>query len=109
MCFSHKCCLFAVRNGCEAEKAIKVSWKNPRDYETFQIKVENMCRVCDAHNVTLHLRMLAPGIWDPVDERVIVNKGKSIHPGQKLTITYHVNYLADIDSAQPAAEFINCI
>jgi hypothetical protein len=44
-----------------------------------------------------------------VDEKVIVNNGKSIHPGQKLAFTYHVNYLADIDSAQPAAEFINCI
>ncbi|GLJ38713.1 hypothetical protein SUGI_0789060 [Cryptomeria japonica] len=98
----------SVTNGCKAGNDIKVSWNSPPDYETFRIQVENACKICDTHNVIVHLKMLAPGIWNPVDEKVIVHNGKSIRPGQKLTFTYHVNYLADISSAQPSAKFINC-
>ncbi|GLJ38716.1 hypothetical protein SUGI_0789100 [Cryptomeria japonica] len=73
---------------CKSGKAIKVSWKmgvDPPDYQTFKIQVQNTCGLCDAHNVTLNLTMLAPGIWDPIVEKVRVKDGKSISPGKKVT------------------------
>ncbi|XP_057836864.1 uncharacterized protein LOC131047060 [Cryptomeria japonica] len=96
---------------CKSGKAIKVSWKmgvDPPDYQTFKIQVQNTCGLCDAHNVTLNLTMLAPGIWDPIVEKVRVKDGKSISPGKKVTFRYHVNYLADIGSIHSSARFIHC-
>lgn len=101
-----------VANSCKAGNAIEVSWNDNYgyDYEPFPIQVENTCRFCDAHNVILHLQIFCINLnSDPVDEKVIVNNGKSIHPGQELTFTYSVNCQASIQSAQATAEFINCI